>query len=209
MPHHPQAAWCWSALYIVEVSKESKATMSWLYLHLVIDHFPIILVLLGTAACVLGAARRNDFAWKYGVITLAVGAALAIPSWITGYQAHYVVENRLGFPEGVVEPHETLAEATMWIMIPLAALAGFAWWWGREESRRGPAPEWLKPSLLIAACLGTIMLSITAFLGGKIGHGQPLRPLTTKDSAAALQQSFTPLPPESVKTPGTGRTTSK
>src|SRR6185503_16696801 len=117
--------------------------MSWLYLHLVTNHFPIILTFLGTVACILGVARRNAFAWKYSVITLSVGAMLSLPTWITGYQAHYVVENRLGFPEGTVEPHEILAEATMWVMIPLGALAAFAWWRVNEEPKRGPAPNWL------------------------------------------------------------------
>jgi uncharacterized membrane protein len=183
--------------------------MSWLYLHLATNHFPIILTILGTVACSLSAMRKNAFAWKYGIITLSAGAVLSLPSWITGYQAHYVLENRLGFPEGVVEPHELLAEATMWVMIPLGALAIFAWWWDRETPRRGPAPQWLRPSVLIASLIGTVMLSITAFLGGKIGHGQAPRPLTPKDSAAAAQQSFTPIPPESLKTSGTGATISK
>lgn len=169
--------------------------MSWLYLHLATNHFPIILTLLGTVACSLGVLRKNAFAWKYGIITLSAGAILSLPSWITGYQAHYVIENRLGFPEGVVEPHELLAEATMWVMIPLGALAIFAWWWDKEATRRSPAPQWLKPSVLIAALMGTVMLSITVFLGGKIGHGQAPRPLTAKDSAAAAQQNFTPVPP--------------
>ena len=78
--------------------------MSWLYLHLATNHFPIILTILGTVACSLSAMRKNAFAWKYGIITLSAGAVLSLPSWITGYQAHYVLENRLGFPRVGVCP---------------------------------------------------------------------------------------------------------
>jgi hypothetical protein len=169
--------------------------MSWIYLHLVTNHFPIILTLLGTAACGIGAARRSGFVWTYGLVTLALGGLAAVPTWITGYQAHYVIENRFGLPEGLVEPHELLAEATMWIMIPMAALAAFAWWRAREEPRRGPSPPWVRPTVLIAAVSGTIMLSVTAFLGGKIEHGAPPKGRSPQDSAAATQQSRILIPP--------------
>ena len=184
--------------------------MTWLYLHLVTNHFPVTLTLLGTIVCAIGAAKRNTNAWYYGVVTLLLGAIGAVPSWISGYQAHYVVENQLGFPEGTVEPHELLAEATMWVMIPLGILAGFTWWRWRQEPKRGPSPPWIRPALLITAVMGTVMLGITAFLGGKIGHGQTPRPATAKDSAAAAaQQNFQPLPTEPIRRPGTPDTTRK
>jgi uncharacterized membrane protein len=176
----------------------------------VTNHFPIILTLLGTAACVFGAARRHRGAWTYGVVTLAFGAFAALPTWITGYQAHYIMETKLGLPEGIIEPHELLAEATMWIMIPLGALAAFAWWRAGEEPRRGPSPTWVRPAVLMAAVLGSIMLGVTAFFGGKIAHDQPPRPRSPGDSAAAAaHQSFQPVPLESPKVPGTGATPRK
>jgi uncharacterized membrane protein len=174
--------------------------MTWLYLHLILNHFPVILALVGATACVIGASRRNQAAWTYGVISLAIAAACSIPTWITGYQAHYVLENALRVPEGVVEPHELTAEATMWIMIPLGALAAFAWWRQNEEPRRGPSPPWVRPAVLIAAILGSIMIGVTAFLGGRITPRNVPRPLTRADSAAAAQQSFTPIPTESLRT---------
>jgi uncharacterized membrane protein len=177
--------------------------MSWLYLHLTTNHFPIILTLLGTVAGFVGTIRRDRNIWLYGVVTLALGGALAIPTWITGYQAHYVVEVRLGLPEGHVEPHEVLAEGTMWLMVPLAALAGFAWWRLNQESRRGPSPSWIRPALLGTAVLGCVLLAITAFQGAKIAHGREGKARTPGDSAAAAQQSFQPITPETPRG-GTG-----
>ncbi|MBI4503321.1 MAG: hypothetical protein HY700_19460 [Gemmatimonadetes bacterium] len=182
--------------------------MTWLYLHLALNHFPVTLTVLGTTACVIGVARGSREAWLYGLITLAIAAACSIPSWITGYQAHYVLENKLQVAEGVVEPHELLAEATMWIMIPMGALAAFGWWRAREEPGRGPSPSWVRPAILTAAVTGTVMLGITAFLGGRIGHGKPQRPPTGADSAAAAQQSFQPIPLDTSRA-GTRDTTLK
>src|SRR6185503_10296592 len=173
--------------------------MTWLYLHLVLNHFPVILTLVGTTACVIGAARKSPQAWTYGVITLAIGAACSIPTWVTGYQAHYILENELRVPEGVVEPHELSAEATMWTMFPMGVLAAFAWWRHREEPQRGPSATWVRPAVLITAILGSIMLGVTAFLGGQIGHGKAPPPLTGADSAAAARQSFEAIPTESLR----------
>jgi uncharacterized membrane protein len=180
--------------------------MSWLYLHLTTNHFPIILTVLGTVAGFVGTIRRDRNIWIYGVVTLALGSALAIPTWITGYQAHYVVEVRLGLPEGVVEPHEVLAEGTMWLMIPLAALSAFAWWRLNQEAQRGPSPGWVRPAVLITAVLGCVLLAITAFQGAKIAHSREGRAPSARDSAAAAQQSFQPIPPDSLR-PGTGART--
>src|ERR1051326_5134575 len=76
--------------------------MAWIYLHLILNHFPVILTFAGTAGCVVGAARKSRDAWTYCVISLAVAAACSIPSWITGYQAHYILENKLRVAECVV-----------------------------------------------------------------------------------------------------------
>ncbi len=169
--------------------------MIWLYLHLMTNHFPIILTIVGTVACAVGAAKKWDRTWDYGVASLTIGALAAIPTWITGNQAHYVAEDLLGFPEGTVEPHELLAEATMWIMLPLAGLSAFSWWRRREEPRRGPSPAWVRPSVLAAGLAGCVMLGTTALLGGRMEHGKTQAPLTPADSAARLQQSWTPVTP--------------
>jgi hypothetical protein len=180
--------------------------MTWLYLHLITNHFPIILTVVGTVACIIGAARRNHSIWTYGVITLALGGVAAIPTWITGYQAHYVVEYRLGLPEGLVEPHELLAEGLMWFMIPMSGIATFAWWRAREEPRRGPSPTWIRPALLVSALAGCVMLGFTAFQGSRISHGAKQR-AAPADSAAPAPQSVEPIA-DSLPA-GTGRTAPK
>jgi drug/metabolite transporter (DMT)-like permease len=166
--------------------------MFWLNLHLMTNHFPIILTLVGTAACILGAARRIRDAWIYGALCLALAGATSVPAWITGNESHLPFENELGVPEGTVEDHELFAEATMWIMIPMGALAAFAWWRAREEPRRGPSPTWMWPTVLAVSFLGSAMIGYTAYLGGRIGHNAKTIEALKPDSARAR-----PRPPES------------
>jgi len=173
--------------------------MLWVYLHLALNHFPVILTLVGSGAGVVGAVRRSDEAWRYGLVSLAIGAISSLPSWITGYQAHYALENTRRVAEGVVEPHELSAEATMWILVPMGALAAFTWWRRREEPRRGPSPPWLRPAALTAAILGSVMLGVTAFLGGKVAFSNQFQPLSGADSAARAQQSFQLIPIDSLR----------
>ncbi len=157
--------------------------MFWIDLHLMINHFPIILTLVGTGACLIGAARRMRAIWLYGALTLALAGAAAIPAWISGNQAHVPLENSLGVPEGTVEPHEQLSEAAMWILIPMGVLGAFAWWRGGQEDRRGPTPEWVKPALLIAAVSGSAIIGYTALLGGRIMHNEKALSALRADSA--------------------------
>ena len=166
--------------------------MTWVKLHLMINHFPIILTLVGTGACVVGAARRARQAWTYGALTLALAGACAVPVWITGNQSHIVLEDELGVPEGVVEPHELIAEATMWIMIPMGALAAFAWWRAGQEPRRGPSPAWVWQSLLATGVAGSAMIGYTALLGGRIAHNATTIEAMRSDSARASPKAPVP-----------------
>ncbi|MSR07270.1 MAG: hypothetical protein EXR93_09430 [Gemmatimonadetes bacterium] len=157
--------------------------MTWIKLHLMINHFPVILTVVGTAACILGAGRHIRQAWTYGALTLALAGVCAIPAWITGNQSHIVMEDEIGIPEGVVEPHELMGEATMWIMIPMAGLAAFTLWRASQEARRGPLPNWVRPTLLTFGIAGSVMIGYTALLGGRIGHNAATIEAIRSDSA--------------------------
>src|SRR5437867_4287493 len=106
--------------------------MAWVYLHLVTNHFPVILTLLGTGAVLVSLSWRRAAAeaWRYALVTLVLATASAVPAWITGNQSHEIVERRLGVTEGLVETHEEVAEGTLWVIVAMGGLAAFALWRG-------------------------------------------------------------------------------
>ena len=162
--------------------------MTWVYLHLAINHFPVVLTLLGTVAVLasLWWRRAAPEAWRYGLVTLVLATASAVPAWITGNQSHEVVEKRLGVKEGVVEAHELVAEGTLWVIVAMGGLGGFALWRGHREGTLGPAPHWVRWSVVAAAVAGSAMLGWTALLGGKITHGSEASAALRPDSALTL-----------------------
>jgi uncharacterized membrane protein len=162
--------------------------MTWVYLHLATNHFPIILTVLGTGAAVVSFAwrRRAREAWTYALVTLLLAWASVIPAWITGNQSHEVVEKQLGIKEGAVESHEEMAEGTLWITFAMGGLAAFAWWRTTRESKLGPPPGWVRWAVLGTGLAGSAMLGYTALLGGRIVHGPQaavIRPDTTRTKA--------------------------
>jgi hypothetical protein len=161
--------------------------MTWVYLHLATNHFPVVLTLLGTSAAVLSFAWRHRAreAWSYALVTLVLAGTSVIPAWITGNQSHEVVEKQLGIREGAVESHEEVAEGTLWVTFAMGGLAAFAWWRGTREPKLGASPPWLRWVVLGTAVAGSAMLGYTALLGGRIVHGQQARAGARPDSAGA------------------------
>lgn len=154
-----------------------------------LNHFPVILTFVGTGACLVAAVRRARQAWIYGALTLILAGGSAVPAWITGNQAHWVLEDEVGVKEGVAEPHELAAEVTMWFMIPMAALGAFVLWGAGQESRRGPLPTWVRPTLLTLGIAGSAVIGFTALLGGRITHNATTFEAMRSDSARASPTS--------------------
>src|SRR5579864_6542996 len=103
--------------------------MTWVYLHLITNHFPVILALLGTGAAMLSFRwrRRAREAWAYALVTLMLAGISVIPVWITGNESHEAAEQQLGAKESRVEEHELFAEGALWATIAMGGLAAFAW----------------------------------------------------------------------------------
>ncbi|MBI4420036.1 MAG: hypothetical protein HY560_04355 [Gemmatimonadetes bacterium] len=157
--------------------------MTWVYLHLITNHFPVILTVLGTAALLVSFWWRGQAraVLLYALATLVLAGATVIPAWITGNQSHAVVEERLGVKEGMVESHELFAEGTLWITLAMAGLAGFTLWRVSREEKMGPAPAALRHGVLAAALLGSVMIGYTALLGARITHDVKPPPVQPSD----------------------------
>ncbi|MBI4501097.1 MAG: hypothetical protein HY700_08050 [Gemmatimonadetes bacterium] len=144
--------------------------MSWPYLHLVTNHFPIILAVTGTIAALAALVLRHRTIWIYAVATLSFAGLASAPAFLSGNQAEEVMEDRPGIGKQALDSHEEAGEAALWVMLAMSGVAAAAWWRILREERRGPSPAWIRPIVLVAALAGTGVVSYTAFLGGKIVH---------------------------------------
>lgn len=138
------------------------------YLHLLLNHIPIITTAIGLL--LLAAAifwRKSADLTGAALTVLVLGALVAIPTYRTGEPAEELVEDLPGVMPMAIHDHEEAAETAVWAV----GLAGVAAAGGLITLlRRGSAPPWLLIVTLVLAIVATALLARTANLGGKIRH---------------------------------------
>lgn len=147
--------------------------MDWPHLHLMVNHFPIVLTLTGLVVALAALVARRRVLWVYALATLTAAGLFAIPAFLSGSQAGDVVERRPGVSEAAVDAHEEAAEAALWVVLAMGAVSAFAWWrLTRRDAPVLPAPA-LRALVLAAALAGGGTVGYAALLGGRISHGAP------------------------------------
>ena len=142
--------------------------MSLTHLHLMLNHVPVVGMLLVIALLAVALMRRSN---ELAKATFGVAVALALVSvvvFLTGEPAEESVENLPGVSEAVIEAHE---EAALFATIVIgvfgaAALGALAWF------RRRAIPRWIAGAGLAAALVVGATMAWTANLGGEIRHSE-------------------------------------
>lgn len=137
------------------------------HFHLLLNHFPIIGTLIGSALLIWGFIKKQDNIKMAACAIIVVMALAAIPVFLTGEPAEEAVENLPGIAENIIEEHEEAAEFAIWVL----GLTGFMALLSLIGSR-------LKHKLVNIALTLTLILSIagfgamarTGYTGGQIRH---------------------------------------
>jgi len=150
------------------------------HLHIMLNHFPIVGVFVGTGLLTLWLLWRREGIALAGLWTFVGAGLMAIPVYLLGDEAQDVVENMPGISRAAIHRHE---DAALWVLIGLLVLAAASAWilWRRRGGpiRRGP--------LLGVWVLALVASGITAWaaeLGGEIHHPE-IRPGWTPPPAGA------------------------
>ena len=62
-------------------------------LHLVLNHFPVILSVMALFSSLLAIATKSRTAWIYAAASLTIAGLFSYPSFLTGHGAHEVIED--------------------------------------------------------------------------------------------------------------------
>jgi uncharacterized membrane protein len=140
--------------------------MDWIFAHLVVNHFPIILAVVASLAVVVAAVSGRDGVWRYAIVTGLLAAVAAPIAFLTGQQAEEVAESLPRLTEEAIETHEH------WGMYALIALgvAGVLAVLALALKSRGT--RWLFAVGMWAATAVTLQ---TALHGGEIEHNEEAR----------------------------------
>ena len=142
--------------------------MDYTYLHLSLNHVPILGTVFGFLLLLGGVLTRSKGVTRAGLISLFLAAVLAIPVYLTGEPAEEVAERLPGVTDAVIELHESAAGFALTLVITtgIAAAAAFAF----SKSFPSRLPFYMAiGTLVLAFATGGSMLQ-TANLGGQIRH---------------------------------------
>jgi hypothetical protein len=145
--------------------------MNWPYLHLVTNHFPVILTIVGAAVALAAGLLRRRGLWLYAVVTLTLAGLSVYPAFFIGKEAEEMVEHQPGIARASVEEHEEASEAALFTLLAVGAISGFAWWRATRSQGRDELPTWLRALVIVAALSGSGAVAYAALLGGKVLHG--------------------------------------
>ena len=148
--------------------------MDWPYLHTLINHFPIILNVVGFAVLIFALFKKSRGVWLYAVATLTLAGLSAYPAFFTGDQAAHALRGVWYIVRESVHAHDESAGYALTMLLITGAVSAFAWWHMLRRNVTELPPAWLRTTLVVLAALTLAVVTRTAYLGGKIVVDSPM-----------------------------------
>lgn len=142
--------------------------MNWPYLHATINHFPIILSVVGTFVLVLALFTKRRGVWLYALATLTMAGLSAYPADLTGDEASHAVRDSWWVVRSAVRAHDQAASFALAALLIVGLASAYAWWRMLRRETAGLPPRWLQWTVTLLAVWSLSVVSRTAYLGGKI-----------------------------------------
>jgi uncharacterized membrane protein len=143
--------------------------MNWAYFHLVINHFPIIGMLIGTMLLLAGVLFKNQGIQISGLGTVVFATLVAIIAYMTGDSAEVAVRNLPDVARSLISRHENIATVSMYVVFPAGLIAALTLFsvWKKEGYFR-----FLVIMSLVLSFLGSAAMVYTGRTGGHIRHNE-------------------------------------
>lgn len=141
--------------------------MNWAYLHVIINHFPIVGVIIGTLILLAGMVLKNEGIKISGLGTLVFATGMAVIVDLTGDPAREAVRGLPDFVPSLISRHENIASVAMFIMAPLGILAAVTLYSIYKKAR------FVRFLLIITLILSLISCAAMGYVGrtgGQIRH---------------------------------------
>ena len=141
--------------------------MNQAHFHILVNHLPIIVPIIGVLVLLIGIIFRSEIVKRVAYFVFIIGALATLPSMLSGEGAEEVAENLPGVTENFIHEHEEAAETFALFSYILGAFALFSLWtnWKRKSYSN------LLSYVLFALSLVVIFLGKqTGTTGGEIRH---------------------------------------
>lgn len=143
--------------------------MNWAYLHLAINHFPIIGMFIGTFLLLAGIIFHNLDVKISGLGTILFAGIMSVFAYLTGNPAEEAVKVIPDVAKSLVTRHEYIASVGMYLLIPSVVIAALALYsiWKKEKSAR-----LLIISTFMLSLISTAAMIYVGRTGGEIRHNE-------------------------------------
>jgi uncharacterized membrane protein len=137
------------------------------HLHMVVNHFPIIGIILGFIVLVGGIVLKNKTIQNTAYFLFIVGAVTTLASMATGEGAEEIVEELPGVGHEIIHEHEEIAEKLALVLYALGLVSIVGWYMNVKENAKA---KWLTIVALVISIAGVFLGKATGTSGGEIRH---------------------------------------
>jgi hypothetical protein len=153
-------------------------TLTWPYVHLLVNHFPVVLATMGFFAVVGALITNRRGLWLYAMGTITVAGLIIYPVHFSGDEAKDAMRGTWYIQRDAIHVHDDAAGITMLLTLLAGAISAYAWW--RALKRRDEIiPGLIRAAVSVGALAAFASASYTSYLGGKIIHEAPVLMLPT------------------------------
>ena len=144
--------------------------MDWAHIHLALNHFPIILAVMGAVAAVVATFVPRRGTWMYAAASLTLAGLFVLPTYFTGEPAEHVLNRPWYITRGSIHQHEEAGLISAVLVGLVALIALVAWRRMVRYPRETSLPGALRTSLLVGSLAAAAHIFYTSLLGGQIVH---------------------------------------
>jgi uncharacterized membrane protein len=147
--------------------------MDWAHIHIIINHFPIILEVMGALASVLAVVRPRRGAWLYATASLTLAGITVVPTYFTGAPADHALNDPWYIVTRAIDSHEQSAKISAILTVLASLVAVVVWRRLVRYPREVRVPTGLRIAVVVTSVAAAVSISYTSLLGGRIVHDAP------------------------------------
>lgn len=138
-------------------------------IHLLLNHLPVLVPLIGTLLLAIGLIAKPTALRETGAWLLSFGALSVIPVYLTGDRAESVIKNYPDVSRLLISDHRNAALLSLSLLLAVGALS-LVFIFGSRTRKRFASNHWAWSVLFILTLISFGFMARTAHLGGLIRH---------------------------------------
>ncbi|MBP4138807.1 DUF2231 domain-containing protein [Flavobacterium geliluteum] len=137
--------------------------------HLVLNHFPIILPIVGLMVIIGGFIVKSEIIKRTAYCIFIFGALAAFAAMATGEGAEEVVEHMDGISKSIIHEHEEKAELLALLSYVLGIISVLALW---SNWKRKSYSNYVAYAVIVCSFIVLFFAQQTGTTGGEIRHSE-------------------------------------